>query len=56
MIRCGKIERGVSHPKIDGFIKINASSRGPLEWRGLSPFLLGGIDVNPHDKLKDDTY
>lgn len=56
MIQCDKIERGVCHPQLDGFVKINASSSGPLEWRGLSPFLLGPIEINSTDKLVDETY
>lgn len=40
-IRCGKTERGVNHPTLSGFFKINASSTGPQEWKGLSPMLLG---------------
>ena len=56
MIRCGKIERGVKHPMIDGFVNINASSRGPTEWRVLSPFLLGPIRVNRTDTLSDNYY
>lgn len=56
MICCDKIQRGVKHPTIDGFTKINASSCGPFEWRGLSPFLLGPVEVNSRDRLRDDFY
>ncbi len=62
LIRCGKIERGVHHPSIPGFLKINASSMGPIVWKGLSPMLLGPFNVTePYDgelrpgfTIKDD--
>lgn len=44
-VKCGKIERGVKHPQLSGFIKINASSMGPKEWKGLSPMLLGPFQI-----------
>ena len=44
-VRCGKTERGVPHPQIPGFLKINASSRGPMEWRGLSPMIIGPFEL-----------
>lgn len=45
MIRCDKIERGVHHPVIPGYTKINASSMGPRDWKGLSPMLIGPFQV-----------
>ena len=51
-IRCGKTERAKFHPQIPGYEKINASSRGPRRWKGLSPFLLGPFRiVEPKVKL-----
>ena len=45
-IRCDKISRGVYHPQLPGYEKINASSNGPMKWKGLSPFLLGPFIIN----------
>ena len=57
LVRCGKVSRGVKHPQIDNFIKIGAYSRGPAEWRPLSPFLLGPIMINSDsDDLADDYH
>lgn len=44
-IRCDKISRGVFHPQIAGFEKINVSSMGPYKWRGLSPMFLGPFEI-----------
>lgn len=44
-ILCDKISRGIHHPYVPGYDKINASSNGPRQWKGLSPFLLGPFIV-----------
>jgi hypothetical protein len=44
-VRCGKVQRGVKHPVIEGYMKIGAYSNGSRPWKELSPFLLGPIEV-----------
>jgi hypothetical protein len=45
-IRCGKIQRGVEHPSIEGFIKINVSTLNSMkDWKGLSPMILGPFNI-----------
>lgn len=54
-IRCGKIQRGIEHPSISGYRKINVSTvSGTKEWKGLSPMLLGPFNVI--EPLAFETY
>ncbi len=53
-VRCAKISRGVHHPQIPGFTKINASSTGPKFWKVLSPFKIGPIRII--EPIKPNAY
>lgn len=45
LVCCGKTQRGVKHPEIPGFERINAASNGPAAWKNLSPMLIGPLVV-----------
>lgn len=51
-IKCGRIQRGVKQPVIEGYNKINVSSMSTTKnkFRNLSPMLIGPIQIQEKDK------